>query len=668
MPQFRRMLAWVTVAASLAFSSHAIAQVRTEDQSRYLQAIAAFERKDLPTFETLKASLRDYPLHPYLEYRSLSGRLGDTAAVEAFVATQASTYLGDRLRGAWLRQLGKEGRTDLILKHYRPDQDEDSASLRCLALHARLQSHAAAARLLEEAQQHWLSDRNLPESCDLLAQDLERAGQLTPELVWSRIRLVMKRNNLGLARALAAKLPESQRELIKSWQKAHDQPASALSEGMSWPDTARHRDILVHALKRHARGDTLAAWDLWQQQIRPNFRFTPDQIGEVEEALALRAAYRHLPEAGQMFAGVAESALSPESRAWRIRSALRNLDWSRAQGYLEALPADERDALQWRYWRARATEALGRSDDAKTLYASLAGETDYYGFLAAERLKRPYTFNNLAIVKHGEAKAAAALAERPALRRIRELYSLGLETEAYAELNYELKHTLNADEKRYAARLVHDWGWHFAAIISAGRARHFSDLGLRFPMLFSEQVHRAAEAQALPASWVYGVIRRESAFRTTARSSAGALGLMQLMPATAQQVSKQIGLGKLDRNAILHPETNLALGTRYLRGVFERFNHEALATASYNAGPGRVQQWLPRTTELPADIWIDTIVFDETRDYVKAVLFYSTIFDWKLNDGVVRSLGSRMPPVKPVEGVQVAVIEEREEAEASTEN
>ncbi|MGF1642807.1 MAG: transglycosylase SLT domain-containing protein [Thiotrichales bacterium] len=667
MPQFRHLLALVAVAASLWFATGVNAQVRTNEQGRYLQAIAAFDRKDMASFQALKDSLREYPLHPYLEYRDLSGRLGDTSAIESFVRAQSSTYLGDRLRAAWLRQLGKAGRTDLILAHYRPDQDEDSTGLRCLSLHAQLQTRATRD-LLDQAKAHWLSERNLPETCNLLADDLEQAGQLSPEVVWERIRLVMRRNNLGLAQALAVKLPESQRGLIKTLQKAHSQPASALSEAVNWPDTSQHRDLLVHALKRHARGDTLAAWDLWRTQFKPHFRFTQDQIGEIEAALALRAAYRHLPEATAMFAGVDAAALTPESRAWRIRSALRTQDWARVKSYIEALPTSERDQLQWRYWLARATAALGQTTAAQGLFAEIARETDYYGFLSAERLERPYTFNNLPIVARDETKHVKALAQRPAFRRIQELYALDLETEAYAELNYELKHGLDTDEKRYAAQLAHQWGWHFAAIISAGKARHFGDLEVRFPTLYGEQVHRAAATQALPASWVYGVIRRESAFRPTARSSAGALGLMQLMPGTAQQVSKQIGLGKLDRTAILHPETNLALGTRYLRDVFERFNHEALATASYNAGPGRVRQWLPNDAELPADIWIDTIVFDETRDYVKAVLFYSTIFDWKLNDGVVRSLGSRMPPVQPVGGVQVAVTDEPEEREAVTEN
>ncbi len=639
----------------------------TTEQELYRQAVQAQERKDYATFNELKSRLQDYVLLPYLEYAELAGQLDDTPRVEAFIRKHADSYLGDRLRRAWLARVATQGRTDLVLRYYKPERDKDNTGLRCHYLHAKVLGGAGAA-VLDEVQSLWMTEKALPEACDALTDDLDRAGRLTPELLWERIRLVMKRGNLSVARALAVRLPEDQADLIKLWAKAQGQPDKTLSEALAWPDTARHRDIIVHAVRRMAKSDYRAARERWDGQIKPNFKFTSRQAGEVERELALRAAWRHQPEANELYARIVDDALDEEGRAWRIRAALRSQDWKAVARYVDALPENERRDEQWRYWRARAAEALGQGEKANALYGELARETSYYGFLAAEKLDRPYTINNLPIVKPEEEKRVAELARQPVYQRIRELYALGMENEAYQEWNHELANNLDDLGKRAAARLAHDWGWHFTAIISAGKAKHFGDLALRFPLLYEEQVTRAAQSQALPTSWVYGVIRRESAFRETARSSAGALGLMQLMPATAAMVGKKIGYPKLRREDITEPETNLALGTTYLRGVYDRFNHEALATASYNAGPGRVNQWLPATGELPADIWIDTIVFTETRDYVKAVLFYSTIFDWKLNDGVVRSLGSRLQPVRAVGTVEIAAADdEREEAE-KTEN
>ena len=348
-----------------------------------------------------------------------------------------------------------------------------------------------------------------------------------------------------------------------------------------------------------------------------------------------------------MLARLRPGAVDREVREWRVRAALRAWDWKRAEKAIAAMPDEERNSEQWRYWQARVAAAQGREAEAEAIYRELMQETSYYGFLAAEKLGEPYRFNHEPVVADDLRHNVELLSQRPAFRRIRELYDIGREADANREWRFETAR-LSKIEKRVAAQLASDWGWHFSAIVTTASARHFRDLELRFPLLYRSEVEREARRQRLPASLVYGVMRRESAYRASVESPAGALGLMQLMPRTAKLVGKKLGMKKLDNAKIKIPSNNIRLGTRYLREVMDRYgNNVILATASYNAGPNRVKKWLPREEPLAADIWVDTITFDETRNYVKAVLFYSTIFDWKLDEKIDYTMRERMRPVAP---------------------
>ena len=114
-------------------------------------------------------------------------------------------------------------------------------------------------------------------------------------------------------------------------------------------------------------------------------------------------------------------------------------------------------------------------------------------------------------------------------------------------------------------------------------------------------------------------------------SHAGALGLMQIMPATGRYVAKKIGLKLNNTRDILDIDTNISLGTSYLRQMLETFNgNYMLATAAYNAGPNRAKRWAKERGCLPADLWVEMIPFKETRKYVRRVLFYTTIFESRL--------------------------------------
>jgi soluble lytic murein transglycosylase len=605
-------------------------------------------------YEKLKSSLKSYPLYGYLEFEELERSVATAGddKIESFLQDYADTPLADRLRREWLKTLAEQERFEKFYEVFT-DNDKGNSTLHCQYLHAAIKLRKD---VLSEIRDTWLTGKTLPDACVPVFDTLYESYLMTPDLVWERLALAMNRSNRNLADFLAKKLSASDRVWYDLWKTMDREPQKTLASIVDKNDHEKLRQIIVFGVKDYARqADTAAeVWNVWQSELKNRFSFSADEIGEVERNLALRAAWRHQADAQQLLAALAPEAVNEEVRSWRVRTALRLQDWEDALAQINALKPNEQQELEWRYWKARAYENIGRKVTALTIYKELAKETDYYGFLAAEKVSQDYRFNNEPAVNDTEKDQLASLAKKPVLMRVRELESIGWDTEAQQEWNAALE-LFDKEEKRLAAKLAQQWDMHFNAILTVARAGHFDDLDLRFPLLHQNIISREASRQRLEPAWVYGVIRRESAWRENVRSPAGALGLMQLMPATANQVSRSQGNKKrLSTSQILEVPRNISLGTAYLRQVMNQYgDHEILATASYNAGPHRVKQWLPENETMPADVWVDSIPFDETRNYVKAVMSYSTIADWKLG-GKVRTLGERMETIRPLEQIKVA--------------
>lgn len=621
-------------------------------QRNFLAAHEALMAGNTAKFQRLKKSLKNYKLYPYLEYAELERNIASASdrQIARFIKKYADTPLADRMRKLWLKELAKKQRWKKFHAEYS-DKFSGNTTLRCHYLHAALKQQKD---VLEEVRALWLTGKTLPNACVPVFEYLYDSDLMTPELVWQRFMLAANRRNSKLARFLAKKLPQGERGWYDLWKKLDKNPLEEITRVSMEQDSDKLRDLLVYGIKRYAREDTAAAWMLWQSRLKPGFQFSAEQINDVERSLALRAAWRHEPEASTWLAMLQPDAVDDEVRQWRIRSAIREQDWPNVLRWINALDEKTRKDEQWQYWKARAWQETGRTVSAKIILEELAKKTSYYGFLAADRLGLPYQFNHESVTAETDNPAIEKLGKQPAFQRARELFRIGWDTDARREWNLATQ-SMSKEEKRLAAKLADNWGWHFTAILTVAQARHFDDLELRFPLLHQEVVVREAMRHRLPPSWIYGIIRRESAWRENVRSSAGALGLMQLMPATAKRVSRKLGQKRrLSHKQIMEVPRNISLGTAYLRQVMDQYaGHEILATASYNAGPHRVRRWLPEAGALPADIWADTIPFDETRNYVKAVMAYSTITDWKLG-GNIRRLSDRMPLVLPLEQIEAA--------------
>ncbi|MGE0484354.1 MAG: transglycosylase SLT domain-containing protein [Gammaproteobacteria bacterium] len=608
-----------------------------EARTRFAAVLAAQQAGQHARAATLVNGLEDYPLYPYYRYDDLRRRLHQLPRDEVrdFLAAWDGSLLATRLRDEWLKQLVRRGQWQDFLDFYRP---VDDIEMRCQQLRARLETGQGAG-LLADARAIWLSGKSLPDACDPAFAQLYASAAMDDALVWARIRLAMAAGNSGLARFLARRLASARlQSLAGVWLDAHAQPARVLTRS-DLDDDATTREILVHAVRRLARKDVDGAEQAWQTAAT-RYAFSADDRGAAAAALAVAAAGSDHPRRIGLLDAVPATHVDATVERYRVREALVERAWPELVRWTETPPV-EVDALRWRYWRARALQHTGQESAAQALLTALARERDYYGFLAADALGLEYTFNHQPVA--ASDAELATLRARPGLARAHELYLLDRRFQARREWYFELDR-MERRELEVAAAVAAAWGWQNQAIFALGRARSWDDLELRFPTLYDELAVEHGRRRKVDPARVMAIIRSESAFVVDARSPAGALGLMQLMPATARETARRIGL-RLDRMEMLYsPGTNIALGASYLASMVARFGGSfVMAAAAYNAGPHRVRQWQGASC-IPAEIWIDTIPFTETRRYVRRALFYAAVYEWRLGREITR-ITDVMPPI-----------------------
>lgn len=610
---------------------------RSEQRSAFLAAEQALEQGDRRRFSRLKQSLKNYPLLPYLEYEALRHDLPTASPhrVRRFLERHADTPLAGRLRAAWLKQLAEKKDWKGYLAFYTPARD---TVRRCNHLHALIETGQASAAF-RKVEPLWLSGRSQPDACDPVFDAWRKAGHLSRALIWKRAGLAMKQGRVGLVRYLRRLLPKKDRAWLSTWIQVRKNPTLVGNAKLFREAHQARETILAYGIKRLAGRDLEEAQRQWRA-ISGRYPFSPRQKREIEHRLAFALTYSDAPDALDRLDALPLTQDDLLLHQQRIRAALRRQDWKRVAAWIDALPAKTRSTSQWRYWRARAVEARGRKDEAKPLYADIARERSYYGFLAADRIGRRYRLGNSPV--HVAPEIMQAIEKRPAIQRAHELFLLDRMREARSEWEQAIRR-FDQTKLRAAARLAHAWHWHDQAITTLARAREWDDLELRFPLAHRDRVEAQARQHRLDPAWLFALMRQESAFMSDARSAAGAMGLMQLMPSTARSVARRLKHRLRRNDQLFEPATNIRLGTAYLNTLLQRMAESPiLATASYNAGPRRVQHWLP-SESIPPDVWIETIPYRETRRYVQRVLTYTVIYEDRLGIPIT-PLEKRMRP------------------------
>jgi len=595
----------------------------------FLAARDAYNAHNGARLDQLAAKLQGHTLAPFVKYWQLALHIDSAAPedIQAFLVRNSDSYVSDRLRIEWLKSLGRQKHWDLFLAQYPQLLNEDS-DITCYQLQARLESLPADLSPLAEARRLWFNGSDLPNSCKQLFERLADEKLLSVDDVFVRIRLALEAGNVSVARYSSEYLPSKYQAGLKPLEAVADNPARFLEKNKIDLSTRGGRELALFAAQRIARTDPDAAISHWSQV---KARFSDEEQAYVAGQIALQLARRHEPNALTWYGYAKDAPLSDLQLGWKARAAMRAQDWGNLQAAIEAMSDVEQRRSEWRYWKARALKAGGKPIAATDIFFQMARETNFYAQLASEELG-PVIGPATATYKPTEIEVSAAAAV-PAFQRVLALYRLNMRSEGIREWHWANR---NLDDKQLlaAAELARRNELLDRAISSADRTQQLHDFSLRYPAPHRETMQTYTKPLNLDDAWVYGLVRQESRFVTTAKSGVGASGMMQLMPATAKWVAKKIGMKGFNSGVVNQLETNFALGTYYLKHVQDILSGNAvLATAAYNAGPGRARKWQD-AKPMEAAAYIESIPFNETRDYVKKVMSNSAYYAARFGDSL----------------------------------
>jgi soluble lytic murein transglycosylase len=637
----------------------------TSADNNILEAREALRKRDKSRLAAARATAQasQHALLPWVDYWELQARLNEakTEEVEAFYSRWAGSYVEDRLRNDWLLELGRRRDFQALARDYPRFRMNDDREVLCWWL---LTEHLAGKDVRDAGRSAWFNQREPDDGCNMLATALVDGKRLGPDDVWRKARLAVEANRPAAAKAAVGLLGNG---LERSAAEALENPARFLRQESGAANPQR-QELRLLALMRLAAQDSEQAAALAERHGRS--WLSPARSAWGWAYIGRQAAFKLAPEAAahyhRAFALLPKDEApgwSEDTQLWGARSALRVSKpaerWPLVLRAIAALsPALQADPA-WVYWKARALQGSARSGaegdeqraEARRLLESIAGPMHFYAQLAAEDLKQPLALP--------PAPAPISAAERdtvrasPGLQRALKLVELGLRDEARREWNFTLR-GMNDRELLAAARWAceaSDWQ---LCINTSDRTKAEIDVLTRYPQPFAQEIHAAAGAAGLEPALVFGLIRQETRFMAQLQSSAGARGLMQLMPNTARWVAKKVGMENFNPQRVEQindPATNLKLGTSYLRMVLDDLSgSQAMAAAAYNAGPGRPRRWREGPV-LEAAAWAENVPFNETRDYVKKVLSNAAIYAALLNPQQPPVIKARLgAPIGPREG------------------
>lgn len=600
----------------------------------YQTALNSLEADRYQRFAELASRLRAFPLYPYLRYAEIQHRLESVSpsTVTSYIEHYPELPVTPVLRNAWLRELARRQDWPEFLASY---QGERNVYLRCALVQAKFAT-GEKDQAIAVARELWHVGYRQPQSCNPAFDLLERSGELPPGQIEERILLALRAGHDRLAAELLQRLPGTERTRATHWLELYHHPETSLQSRYGAPGSDPAEPPVLAAAISHLALDHPAKAHLLWAKIQARHVWGKAVADSVERTIALHAAYNDLPQAGDWLRMLPAASKNALVHAWRVRNALRRGDWELVAQSIAAMPGDQRNIPVWRYWQARSMEQLGRGKEARRLYRTLAGHFCYYGFLAADALDTPYHWGKA--MPSADPARKRALSAQPAVQRALLLHKANQHELAQLEWRVFIR-GLKVRDRLTAARIAAEQSWPWATLYAAALAGIDNASLLHFPKGYLKDVHRSARHTDIDPAWLFALLRQESAFRRSSCSHAGACGVMQLMPATARWVLERNGNDPSDIVTTLsEPSSNIAAGADYLAYLRSRFSSHILALAAYNAGPGNLSDWLSEEKGPPLGSarWIETLLYGETREYLKSVLFNEVVYRLRLNNRTTR--------------------------------
>ena len=626
--------------------------IQAQAASVILDMSQAFKKGDSKRLSALLPQARGHVLEPWAAYWELRSRL-DTAPrseIEAFLSRYAGSYQEDRLRNDWLLMLGQRRDWATFAAEHPNYRMSDDREVKCYAL--TVGHGPAGADLPLDIKRLWYAQREADDGCAYAAAQMHDASRLSDNEVWVKARLAVEANRPRMARQALEMIG---REALAPLNDIQENPARYLAKHKpaSGANHSLSQEWAVLAVVRLASTDAEAAADALQGKLAK--LLTPEQRSWAWGAIGKSAAQRLSNDAMRYYAQARDSDLSDDQLAWKVRAALRKGDWKQVQTAIQAMSDQARTDAAWVYWRATAQHRQAKTDadhaEANKALQSIAGVRGFYEQLALEDLGQSVVMPQRPTALTPQEQDAAR--SNPGLRRSLAAIQIGLRSEGVREWNYTTNlHTpggMSDRELLAAADLACQNEVWDRCINTSERTKNVIDVAQRYPVPFRDSVVQRSNQIGLDPAYVYGLIRQESRFVMDARSGVGASGLMQVMPATAKWTARKIGMNDFQPHLLSDRETNIAIGTGYLKLVLDDFSGSMpLAAAAYNAGPSRSRAWRGQTGDavLDAAVWAENVPFSETRDYVKKVLSNTTAYAALLT-GLPQSLKARLGRVGP---------------------
>lgn len=587
------------------------------------------EKAQVLSEQTRQLEAQNHLLAPYARYWLTRLNLNkiNNQEIANFIQQHEDYAFADRLRGEYLKKLGKSKDWETFSQEYIQYKSENTA----VACYAAEAYHAKPnTGTLAFAKPLWMSAKERPNACNRLFDHMQSVGVVDNEAVWQRFRMALAANRVNLAKSIFKRSKQYQSSQLKLINRASKSPATTLKKKQVSLKTRLGREVNLFALIRLSKKDTwqsLAAFKKIQNHFNANER------SHFYAMLGLAASKRHEPEAQLWFQKAEFNTLNSEQMSWFARAALRQKNWAGILAVIEKMPSSIANEARWRYWKARALMKRNGHDEAVGILTSLAPERHYYGWLAQDELKN---FTPPALIHYKAThQEITEIGELPGVQRAEALFNIDLRWEGKREWAKAIE-GFGDKQLLAAAEFANRKQWYDLAINTADKTREYHNFSLRYLMPYRGLMGKAANVQNIDETWVHGIVRQESRFMHYAKSRVGAAGLMQLMPTTARWAAKRAGVKKYKRSMIYNLDTNVAIGTYYLRYTLELMKgSKVMASAGYNAGPGRAKRWRANHS-LEGAIYAETIPFNETRNYVQRVMANTHLYAQQLGHNSVK--------------------------------
>lgn len=606
----------ITKNNDIALSAKFTIEELTDYRQQFLEAEKALAKNNFEKYFLLADELKDYPLYPYLQYKWLKKNLDQEVQIKQYLDQNQTSRYAPLLKRKWLHHLAENKQWQNYLQFYSKTKD---VVLQCYQLQAQYETGDKETALIA-ASELWNVGYSQPKKCRHLFRILKKSNHFNQDLFWKRFDLTLRNHKTNVAAYIRKLMAKEHHATADLWINLHNNAEKYLPKLLSTSNSSQSALMFSHAISRLANKDINLATTIWDNN-KHRFSITKNRADEVEKKLALKLAYRKHPAAFDRLGQLDDA--DNKSNTLRVRVALAEQNWPNVITAIQALSHKDKKHERWQYWLARAYLETDNDEKADRILSMLSTKRSFYGYLAADRVNSIYHLSDIPL--EISSQEIDNIKYRNDFSIAYEFKMLEREIQAKYQWWHAIKQ-LNEDEIKAAAKLAQQWEWDEIAIFTIAKVKYWDDVELRFPLSYSEKIHKNAAKQDLNPAILFGLIRRESAFHKKAHSPVGARGLMQIMPNTGRQIAKDLKQRWRGKNSLYNPDRNIKYGAYYYKKLVNDFKgNYALALAAYNAGPSRVKKWLPDET-LPADIWIELIPFKETREYVSKVLGYAMIY------------------------------------------